>query len=122
MKKLLLVCLLLVTNSAWAEWVFVARNDDSVYFDPTTIRKDGNYRKVWEITNLPERGPNGEASFQYRNEYDCKDERSRILSLISYTERMAKGKDIYRDNEMSNWSDIPPRSFSAEMLKIVCAK
>ena len=50
MKKLLLTLLaplLLVTGSAWAEWVLVAEgNTANLYIDPSTIRKDGNLVKV----------------------------------------------------------------------------
>ena len=50
MKKLFIVCLMMLAGSAWAEWVVYTNSENKEathYFDPATIRKDGNMRRVW---------------------------------------------------------------------------
>jgi len=119
----LLIALLFVSGSASAGWVEVAESKVlSLYIDPTTIRKDGNLRKVWEIQDLKQRNKDGELSRRARIEYDCKNERSRPLSLTTFSEPMANGMSLFQSRAESNqWDDIPPRSLAEAVLKIVCA-
>ena len=75
MKKLFLVVLMMLACSAWAEWVMFtkAKNEEVThYFDPATIRKDGNMRRVWRVQELKQRTADGEKSRRMRIEYDCK--------------------------------------------------
>ena len=113
--KTLLLALLLVTSSAWAEWVKVSSGQ---YIDPDSIRKDGDLRRVWELRNYePER-----RSARARMEYDCKQERKRILSISTHSEPMAGGMIVSQYGEDSIWRDIPPDTVAELLLKIVCAK
>ena len=125
MKKLLITLLasLLVTGSAWAEWVLIS-GDDTVdhYIDPATIRKDGNLVRVWEINDLKQRHKDGELSRRFRSEYDCKQERSKTLSISEHSGPMASGTTLISGIPNSSWRDIPPGSIGEAVLKIVCAK
>ena len=93
MKKLFLVCLMMLAGSAWAEWVMYSKDeeDGTFYLDPATIRKDGNMRRVWELTDLRKRGRSGEMSRRMRMEYDCKQERNRFLGISGHSGSMAGG-------------------------------
>lgn len=126
MKKLLTTLLvsLVLSGSAWAEWVKVANNDFADYYiDPATIRKDGNLRKVWQIQNLKQRDKEGgRLSSRSRWEFDCKQERSRPLSFSTHSEAMASGTTLMSHSASDQWDDIPPESISEAVLKIVCAK
>jgi len=126
MKKLLLtllVPLLLGTGSAWAEWVWVAESSiDDHYIDPATIRKDGNLVKVWEVNNLKQRHKDGELSRRARFEYDCKQERYRLLSFSFHSEAMAGGTTLISEIGSGQWRDVPPESMAEATSKIVCAK
>jgi len=122
-KKTLLFALLVVTGSAWAEWLKIGNIDSATfYIDPATVRKDGNFRKVWEIIDLKTRDKNGELSYRMRMEYDCKEERARILSATSHSQAMASGKELTSVIGNGQWNDLPPDSNSETTLKIVCAK
>ena len=119
----LLLALLSVSGSAWAEWVKINENDSRlIYIDPQTIRKDGNLRKVWQITDLKQRFTNGELSRRSRLEFDCKNERFRYLSFSIHSGPMAGGTILSQLVEDTKWADIPPRSSSETMLQVVCAK
>jgi hypothetical protein len=57
-----------------------------------------------------------------RIEYDCKEERYRILSASVHSEPLAEGKVIYSEVKDNIWTVIPPASASEAMFKIACAK
>jgi len=124
-KALLLSALLLVTSSAWAEWVKVASDTDgyTVYIDPAIIRKDGNLRKVWEIHDREQPKQNGEMSRLVKFEYDCKTERRNLLSASTHSEPMGKGKTIWNPSSAiaTDWREIPPGTVAWPVLNIVCA-
>jgi hypothetical protein len=123
--KYLLALLLLFASPAWADWTLVTDNDNGTkfYIDYSTIRKDGNLRKVWEVTDFknPETF-NGLVylSVRARAEYDCKEERKRTLTTTAHSGLRTQGSIVWRDELPSNWNDAPPRSAMLEMLQRVC--
>lgn len=121
-KALLLSLLLLVTGSAWAEWQKVAETDETIfYIDPTTIRKNGNMRLVWELRDFKRLRWDLASSFRVRLRYDCNDERVQVLSGTLHSASMADGfvlKEVKGDN---SWSDIRPENPLSAALAIVCA-
>lgn len=124
MKSLLLACMMLVTCPAWAGWELVSidAGDDRYYMDPTTIRKNGNMRLVWELANLAVRHKDGELSRRSRQEYDCIKERWRIISFSTHSGPDASGVVIMNStsNDTFPWTDVPPRTVVSAMLKYVC--
>ena len=120
--QLLFLCLVL-TSPAWAEWVKVADHSEGIlYIDPATMRKDGNLRKVWTLSNLKKRTKNGELSIRSRQEIDCKEERIRILSASSHTDFWTDGKEIFHTDAIANWYEVPPNTDLQKSLQIVCTK
>ena len=123
MKKLFLVCLMMLASSAWAEWVmYDEKKEVTLYFDPATIRKDGNLRRVWELQDLRKRGRVGEMSRRMRIEYDCKQERSRFLGISGHSKSMADGEILETGGEDNVWQAIPPGTSLETIFNIVCAK
>jgi len=123
MNKLILVCLMMLTGSAWAEWVMYEKTESSTsYYDPATIRKDGNMRRVWQLNDLRERNTSGVMSRRIRQELDCKQESYRILAFLSHSEPMAGGTILESADEQKIWRAIPPNTVAEALLKIVCAK
>ena len=120
--KTLLLLSLFVTGSAWAEWINIAETETRFfYIDPATIRKDGNFRKVWGIADLKTRDKDGTMSTRTRREFDCKNERNRILALSEHTESMAKGTTTFTSSGgPSDWHEIPPGSAIDLVMKFVC--
>ena len=123
MKKLFLVCLMMLAGSAWAEWVVYAESEQTTfYFDPATIRKEGNMRRVWVLQDL--RKPDkvgGEMSVRARMEYDCKNERIRTLGLSTHSEPMTGGTVLELGGEKQNWRAIAPETVTETIFNIVCA-
>jgi hypothetical protein len=123
MKKLFLVCLMMLAGSAWANWVMYDTTDtNTFYYDPATIRKDGNMRQVWALLDWRKRDKDGVMSHRLRYEYDCKQERYRFLGISVHTEPMAGGKVLHAEGGSNDWAEIAPETVIEKLLKIVCAK
>ena len=124
MRTYLISLLMLISCSAWAEWILIGQDDSgnsNYYLDPQTIRKDGVLRKVWEIRNDKTRNKNGALSVRVRSEYDCKNEKVRRLALSLHSGSMASGEVLqsfsYDDN---NKLEIAPDTVAEALLKAVC--
>lgn len=124
-KSLLMPLLLLATGSAWAGWEGVGTNDDgaTIYVDRATIRKDGNLRRMWMLTDFKQRDKNGVMSMRQMNEYDCKSERGKLLAQSEHDKPMTGGKVLVGSGVVhGGWYEIPPGTVAEGMLKIVCAQ
>ena len=123
MRIILCFLLSLAAAPAWAEWVEVAATDASTfYINSASIRKNGNFRKVWVIQDLKQRDENGVRSRRVLDEIDCKEERRRFLAISSHSEPMAGGETLSSKDGVSEWNAIPPDSTAETMLQRVCAK
>ncbi len=63
--------------------------------DPAATRSSEGFGRAWEMQDLKQRGPDGELSMRTFSEFDCKDERSRILSVSRHPDLMAGGRIIF---------------------------
>jgi hypothetical protein len=123
MRALLAALLLAMSLPAAAEWVMITKNDSVTYYlDPDTVRKNGNMRRVWVLNNLKQRHKDGEMSRRSLREIDCKEEKSRILSLSTHSEPMVGGKTLVLENSPTEWGFIPPNSTNAHVFEFVCSK
>jgi hypothetical protein len=133
--RFLLASLLLVAAPAWAEWVkvgtvnksvlYVFSNETVYYIDPSTITREGSIRRVWEIHDLDDKGPQGERSVLASVEYDCAETRMRTLNATGRSMRMARGEIIPLRGIFSDWVILRPGKDDEVYLKIlntVCAR
>ena len=123
MRVVLTVLLMLATAPAWAEWLKVSENDTVVFYvDPATLRKDGTLRRVLELQDLKRRDRDGELSRRSVFEYDCADERYRILSSSAHAGQMATGAVIINvsDPDPDTWDHAPLESVAETLLRLVC--
>ena len=121
MRIVLCLALALVAAPACAGWLRVGETDNATYYlDPVTIRKDGNLRSVREVQDLKQRDKQGVMSRRSLFEYDCKKERSRLLSLSGHSEPMATGRVLFSDDEPEKWSNSEPGTVTATILKFLC--
>ena len=123
MRIVLTALLMLTTTPAWAEWVRLNDTPNAAfYLDPATVRKDGNRRRVWELTDLKARDLKGELSSRILIEYDCKEGRSRMLSLSAHAGPMATGKTLFSTSAVGEWDYAPPDTTADTSLRFVCAR
>ena len=134
MRTVLTLLLLMAAMPAGAQWVQVATTEKgffsafsrgaTYYIDPSTIVRDGNIRRVWEIQDQGEKGPQGERSVLASVEYDCADKRMRTLKATGRSLRMAGGAIIPLRGMTDDWLILRPGKDHEAFLKIldtVCA-
>lgn len=120
--SILFFLLTLSTVPAWAEWTKVTTSTDGVatfYIDFATIRKNGILRRAWYLTALKQRAPAGEMSRRVYYEFNCYEQRSRILHLTAYSAPMGGGQVIGSETN-GPWSDVPPNTIAEDMIYAVC--
>ena len=92
-KVVLMMLLAVVSSSAMAEWIKIGSTsmaDQTVtyYADPATIRKSGNMVKMWNLSDFKSAKDAGNGniymSTKAQYEFDCKEEQTRLLYLISH--------------------------------------
>ena len=98
MTRLFLITLLLLSSgSAYAEWVKVSDSDEAgktVYVDPSTIRRNSNLVKMWQFSDYKTVQTVGGIRFltaEEQWEFDCAEERSRVLALKEFSGNKGSG-------------------------------
>jgi hypothetical protein len=126
-KAILLILLAVVSRSAAAEWVKVG--DEGIvtsYADPATIRRAGNMATMWDMLDFKavQARPYGTPymSQKTQQEYDCKEERVRIIHSLRYSDNMARGEEVYADSDPAEWKPVSPGSTIERLLKFACEK
>ena len=129
MKRLLLGLMLLMTaTAASAEWTQFGDTDRFIhYVDFATIRRNGNFVKMWSLNDYKtlQKSPAGHSylSDKTQREYDCKEEKSRLLAFTDFSGQMGNGNVVYSNgNVRDEWSPIEPGSIGETKWKIACGK
>ena len=127
MRNVILTMLLaVVSGSAAAGWVEVDSDESTTfYIDPTTIQRDGNLVKMWELLDYKAARVRNKVMYvssKTQSEYDCKDEQLRTLSLSLHPRNMAGGKSVYGSNVADHWRPVPPGGAIEVLWKIACGK
>ena len=127
MKAIVVLCALVMVAASpaqAADWIPVSKSTLGViYIDSATIRKDGNLRQAWQITDYQVRGEEGELSERSLYEYDCKEGRVRGLTLSIHSGPMAGGKTLHTAGaNPKGWSYEAPDTAGWTLLKFVCSR
>lgn len=122
MRVIVMLLLLLAAAQARADWQKVGETDAFVaYIDPATIRKSGQMRKVWAMQDLKKRHANGELSRRLFREYDCTNEKFRLLAVSTHSGPMATKKILVSVDTPGEWRYMPPGTSAAMAYSLVCA-
>jgi hypothetical protein len=125
---LFITLLVLSSGPAYAEWVLASGNDDAgltVYVDPATIRRKGNLVKMWQLHDyktVQTVAGDSLLSFKRYNEYDCVEERTRMLAYTWFSGNMGSGKVVYSTPDEQEWEPVTPRSINRTLWKVACGK
>lgn len=128
---LLITLLVLSSGPAYAEWVPLEKNNQlaeigTVYVDPDTIRRKGNLVKMWQLNDFKTmqggRSPSRFSSTKIHKEFDCAEERLRLLALTDFWGNMGTGEptDAYIDG--GNWVPVEPGTVGQVLWKFACGK
>ena len=129
MKKVLVLLLLMVSTSVFAEWTRVAESADgdmTAYIDFGTIKRKGDKVKMWSMNDyktvhsLDNGGYLSGASY---DEYDCEGGTRRMLDLYLYSGNMRSGDIVYSHKNIKEEAEsIIPQSILESLFKIACSK
>jgi hypothetical protein len=57
-----------------------------------------------------------------RFEYNCKEERFRVMTVSTHSEPMADGETLTNWTAVDTWGDVAPGTAAETIMKTVCAK
>ena len=124
-----LIALMLLSSSlAYAEWVTVGGNDQigmTTYVDPGTLRRDGNLVKMWQLNDFKTVQTvegNSFLSAKKQREFNCAEERTRILAATQFSGNMGTGKVVWRNSSEQMWEPVVPESIVQTLWEFACNK
>lgn len=126
MKTSLLLCLLLLVRSAYAEsWARYGQTDDAnLYYDKHRIIKMGSTAMIWDLHDFKTAAldPKGKPyrSALYATEYNCRLAQYRLLSVQRLADAMGKGALISEDVEAGTWKDVAASALAEKLLTEAC--
>ena len=115
-------------SAAYAEWVRVVTNavlTVVVYVDPDTIRHKGDIVRWWELWDFKDVINEGGVSYlsaRIQAEYDCGEERGRMLAFLDYSGNMGNGEIVRSNFYDTKWEPIVPGSNGQAMWSAACSK
>lgn len=127
MKRLIVITLLVLSSSpSYAEWIKVSDSDEAgktVYVDPATIRRNSNLVKMWQFYDYKTVQTVGGIRFltaKEQWEFDCAEERGRVLALKEFSGNMGSGTVVYTNSEVGKWVPVMPGSVGQTVWKVAC--
>ena len=130
MKRAFFIALLMLSSGpAYSEWVAVGDNVelDTIYIDLETFRRDGELAEIWVMTDskLAKRFLDTNSfylSVRQLQQFNCGEERSRILNVTWFSSNMGKGTVIDTLTKEGQWNPLPPGSVGRRLMEVVCKK
>ena len=127
MKKVLVLLLLMVSTSVFAEWTKIGENGSlNAYVDFGSIRKSGNkieMLKLGDFKAVQQTKDNRYLSTVSIDEYDCEEKKSRLLNFYWYSGNMGEGEVVYsQSNIKEEYHSIITDTFAEIFFKAACRK
>lgn len=124
MKKLIFM-LLLLSNTAGAEWTRVEATEElDAYVDLATLHRQGNLVDMLALFDYKSAHQWSDYllywSTKTQKEYDCDSERYRTLNSAFHFDRMGAGQSIYTVPGGTSWRPVVPDSIDAVLRQFVC--
>lgn len=108
---------------AWANWVKVGESEGAtLYMDRSSIQREENVVRVWEIQDLKAPDADGVRSRRYLNEYDCKYQMYRIGNMTSYSAPMLTGQKLFDIEDKGVWRKVGGRTLFTLSFVIHCGR
>jgi len=123
-----LLAAVLLAGSAQAEWVLLGR-DDAIryYFDQKSILKNGDLTQIVQLLDFTSAqwvdARTVVGSLKMLIEYDCAKPRLRALASETYSEQMADGRLVSKEQYPDpKWDPIEPGTTPDKIRQIACAR
>jgi hypothetical protein len=127
-RLLLFTLLVLSSEPAYAEWMKIGDGDEAgktVYVDPATIRRNSNLVKMWQFYDYKTVQTVGGIRFlsaKEQWEFDCAEERSRVLALKEFSGNMGSGTMVDTNSQVGKWIPVMPGSIGHTVWTVACSK
>jgi len=127
-KLLLLISLLFITTSVFAEWKFydLSKTGGMNYYDNSSISRNGDKVKVMHYANFSQDNELTKltkmSSARVLYEIDCVNETREILEFKAFSKTDLKGDMTDAMNLKPKIENIVPDSIGAVLMKLVCKK
>lgn len=113
-----------------ADWVAIGSTESAggftVYLNQDTIVRKGDLAKMWALYDYKStqaKGGNVYFSSEMQSEYDCTEERTRLLAFVEFSGNMGSGDVVSSGSDETNrWVSVPPGSVGQALWKIACSK
>ena len=127
MKNLMALVLVVASGGALAGWQELDQSQNSVVFsDPATVRRVGNFVKMWHMYDFSELQQSGAIqylSIKSQMEYDCKTEQRRPIFFATFSGNMGDGSQVSSENTpKSQWEPVMPGTMGESLWKFACGK
>jgi hypothetical protein len=125
---IVLILLVLSSSPAYAEWVKVSDSDETgktVYVDPATIRRNSNLVKMWQFYDyqtVQTVGGNRFLTAKEQWEFDCAEERSRVVARKEFSGNMGSGTMVSTNSQVGKWVPVMPGSIGQTVWEAACGK
>jgi len=125
---IVLTLLVLSSSPAYAEWVKVSDSDEAgktVYVDPATIRRNSNLVKMWQFYDyqtVQTVGGNRFLTAKEQWEFDCAEERSRVVARKEFSGNMGSGTMVSTNSQVGKWVPVMPGSIGQTVWEAACGK
>jgi hypothetical protein len=125
----LVTLLRLCVGPVYAEWVDVGGKVEkgltvyTVYVDTESIHRNGDIVTLWALFDYMTiqsivGGP--WLSSKTRREYDCVEEKVRLIGYMTFTGNMGSGEAVYTNSNQSAWEPMAADSIDRKLWDVAC--
>jgi len=114
---------LLMTEPVYAEWIEAASatNGLKAYVNLDTLRRNGDSVEMWNLYDYENKETERQnLSSEVQQEFDCREERYRILAFTDFAENMGNGRVLFSASRSSDWMPVEPDTIVESIWNIAC--
>jgi len=129
MLRLALLCLL-VSTSAWADWVPIGKGPDfTMYADPQSMHRNGNIATAWimgdYVKTQKKRFPPPILWVEFESikelkDFDCSKGMHRTQKTVVMSGRGGKGEPLYTFSSVPDFFPVPNAEIDIAQFNFVC--
>jgi hypothetical protein len=125
MKRLaFLLALMCLCTGAAAQWTPVMVDQMVItYIDRATVRGRGSMVRMWwlmdyQLVQIVDE--KGYFSRVHHSEFDCRRQRTRLLSVALLSQQMGLGEVVFEDTAPRRWESVTGQPFQRALFDIAC--
>jgi hypothetical protein len=121
LRLLAILLLLACSGPARAQWERVTETQEmSLYVAPSSITRNGNTRRFWQLSDYKSPDGNGDRSARVLTEFDCKKQRTRSLKWAYFRGPMGSREMTAWRTKPERWMPVEPGTLGQSIGRLVC--